>query len=57
MDLRVSDVPQARLLLDGVWEPVFTRWWAYLSSWSATAIDVGAHCGYYSLADSPTIPH
>jgi FkbM family methyltransferase len=49
MRLTPLDVLQTRLLLDGVWEPAFTRWWAYLSTQGHTIIDIGAHCGYYSL--------
>jgi FkbM family methyltransferase len=56
--LRLSDVLQTRLLLDGLWEPPFSRWWAYLASQSSVVFDVGAHCGYYSLlakAESPDV--
>jgi len=49
MDLRVSDILQARLLLEGVWEPTLARWWALLSDQSHLTFDVGAHCGFYAL--------
>lgn len=49
MDLRVSDILQARLLLEGVWEPTLARWWALLSDHSRMAFDIGAHCGFYAL--------
>ena len=47
--LDLTDMLQANILLDGVWEPEFSRWWAYLSSRAAVIFDVGAHCGYFSL--------
>lgn len=49
MRLSLRDILQTRLLLDGVWEPAVTRWWAFLSSRSDVVFDVGAHCGYYTL--------
>ncbi|RKT53841.1 FkbM family methyltransferase [Saccharothrix australiensis] len=49
MALSPQDILQTRLLLDGVWEPVLTRWWAFLSARSSVVFDVGAHCGYYTL--------
>lgn len=47
LDLR--DLVQANLLLEGQWEPDISRWWAYLAQSAQAILDVGAHCGYYSL--------
>lgn len=49
MRLSQRDILQTRILLDGVWEPVLTRWWALFTARSSVILDVGAHCGYYSL--------
>jgi FkbM family methyltransferase len=49
MALDPSDLLQANILLDGVWGRDLSRWWAYLVSSSERIIDVGAHCGYFSL--------
>jgi FkbM family methyltransferase len=49
MRLRLRDVLQARLLLDGEWEPELTRWWMFLAARANVVFDVGAHCGYYTL--------
>lgn len=54
MLLRPADILQSRLLLEGVWEPAFSRWWAFLASRSATVVDVGSHCGYYALYAATT---
>lgn len=56
MRLRIRDVLQARLLLDGEWEPELTRWWAYLATRASVIFDVGAHCGYYSLHANKVAP-
>jgi FkbM family methyltransferase len=49
MRLSLRDILQTRLLLDGLWEPVLTRWWAFLAAHATVIVDVGAHCGYYTL--------
>jgi len=56
MRLRISDVLQAGLLLDGEWEPKLTRWWAFVAARAQTIVDVGAHCGYYTLFANKVAP-
>jgi FkbM family methyltransferase len=49
MALDPGDLLQANILLDGVWALALSRWWVYLVSRAQTVVDVGAHCGYFSL--------
>lgn len=49
LELDPSDLVQANILLDGVWEHKISCWWAYLSSSAEIIMDIGAHCGYFSL--------
>ncbi len=47
--LDLSDILQANFLVEGTWEPAFSHWVASISRSAKIIIDVGAHCGYFSL--------
>ncbi len=49
IEIDPSDLLQANILLDGIWERGVSCWWAYLASGAKVIMDVGAHCGYSTL--------
>jgi len=49
MELDLRDLLQTNIMVKGVWDPELSRWLSYLASSAQVIVDVGSHCGYFSL--------